>query len=89
MGIDTTDAFIVIRWPEAAGLPRYSFVTPPHLREVPNEVLRVDVLRRETRVRYLIVERETRTRIQSSHDGRGFIDPGAASNLLDLARHFT
>lgn len=41
MGIDTTDAFIVIRWPEAAGLPRYSFVTPPHLREVQSEVQQV------------------------------------------------
>ena len=41
MGIDTTDAFIVIRWPEAAGLPRYSFVTPPHLREVRSEVQQV------------------------------------------------
>jgi hypothetical protein len=41
MSIDPTDAFIVIRWPEAAGLPRYSFVTPPHLREVRSEVQQV------------------------------------------------
>ena len=42
MGVDITDAFIVVRWPDAAGLPRYSFVTPPHLREVQAEVLQVE-----------------------------------------------
>ena len=41
MGVDITDAFIVVRWPEGAGLPRYTFVTPPHLREVQTEVLQV------------------------------------------------
>ena len=42
MGVDFTDAFIVIRWLDAAGLPQYSFVTPPHLREVQAEVQQVE-----------------------------------------------
>ena len=41
MGIDLTDAFVVIRWPESAGLPRYSFMTPPHYREVQAEVQQI------------------------------------------------
>ena len=43
----------------------------------------------EPRVQHLIVGRESRTRIQSIHNRHGFIDPRAASNLLDLALHFT
>jgi hypothetical protein len=42
MAVDISDAFIVIRWPESAGSPRYSFVTPPHLREVQAEVQQIE-----------------------------------------------
>jgi hypothetical protein len=47
------------------------------------------VLRREPSLRHLIGDREARTRIQSSHNRRGVIDPGAASKLLGFAQHVT
>jgi hypothetical protein len=34
MNPDTADVFVIIRWPADAGLPRYSFATPPHVKEL-------------------------------------------------------
>jgi hypothetical protein len=30
MSIDSTDVFVVIRWPAESGFPRYTFATLPH-----------------------------------------------------------
>ena len=34
MSFDTSDVFVILRWPADAGLPRYSFATAPHAAEL-------------------------------------------------------
>ena len=41
MSLDVTDVFVILRWPAAAGLPRYSFATAPHASELQMSVERV------------------------------------------------
>ena len=41
MSFDTSDVFVILRWPADAGLPRYSFATAPHAAELQMSVERV------------------------------------------------
>jgi hypothetical protein len=41
MSIDTTDVFIILKWPADEGQPRYSFATLPHANEIQTPVERV------------------------------------------------
>lgn len=41
MSLDLTDAFVVIKWPAAAGPPRYSFATIPHANEIQVPIERI------------------------------------------------
>ena len=41
MSIDTTDVFIILKWPAENGQPRYSFATLPHANEIQTPVERV------------------------------------------------
>jgi hypothetical protein len=41
MSVDDRDVFVVLRWPADAGLPRYSFATVVHARELQMPVERV------------------------------------------------
>ena len=34
MRAQSTEVFVIIRWPADAGLPRYTFVTGPHAAEI-------------------------------------------------------
>ncbi len=41
MSLDSTDVFVILRWPADAGLPRYSFATTPHAEQLQAAVERV------------------------------------------------
>lgn len=41
MGFDSSDVFVILRWPADAGLPRYSFATTLHAIELHASVERV------------------------------------------------
>ena len=41
MSIDTTDVFIILKWPADNGQPRYSFATLPHANEIQTPVERI------------------------------------------------
>ena len=41
MSIDTTDVFIILKWPAEDGQPRYSFATLPHANEIQTPVERI------------------------------------------------
>jgi hypothetical protein len=41
MSIDTTDVFIILKWPAENGQPRYSFATLPHANEIQTPVERI------------------------------------------------
>ena len=41
MSVDSSDVFVILRWPADAGLPRYSFATAPHAAELQVTVERV------------------------------------------------
>ena len=41
MSLDGTDAFVIIKWPIEAGLPRYSFATVPHANEIQTPIERI------------------------------------------------
>ena len=34
MSLDSSDVFVILKWPADAGLPRYSFATMPHAHEL-------------------------------------------------------
>ena len=42
MSIDTTDVFIILKWPAEEGQPRYSFATLPHANEIQTPVERIE-----------------------------------------------
>lgn len=41
MGLDSSDVFVILRWPADAGPPRYSFATTLHAMELQATVERV------------------------------------------------
>jgi hypothetical protein len=41
MTLDTTDVFVILKWPADHGEPRYSFATLPHANEIQTPVERV------------------------------------------------
>jgi hypothetical protein len=41
MSLNPSDVFVIIKWPEDAGLPRYSFATMPHAAEIQHEIERI------------------------------------------------
>jgi len=41
MSLDARDVFVILKWPEDAGLPRYSFATVQHAAEIRMPVERV------------------------------------------------
>ena len=41
MSFDSSDVFVILRWPADSGLPRYSFATMVHAREVQAAVERI------------------------------------------------
>jgi hypothetical protein len=42
MSIDATDVFVILKWPDDAGLPRYTFATLPHAAEIQTPVERIE-----------------------------------------------
>jgi hypothetical protein len=40
--VDLTDVFVILKWPEDAGLPRYSFATTQRAREIETCVERIE-----------------------------------------------
>ena len=41
MSLDSSDVFVILRWPADAGPPRYSFATTPHAAQFQVAVERV------------------------------------------------